>query len=118
MDFVGIGPDHYCPGCTWFTDNVPSTAPALLADKGITWVTVSDMPLAQMEAYWARMGWTLPFASSRGTTWPCTAARRTERTLRPAGLRGPPTYIIPTTMELGGRATGFGRFRKAESPAP
>ena len=68
MDVVGIGPDHYCPGCTWFTDNVPSTAPALLADKGITWVTVSDMPLAQMEAYWARMGWTLPFASSRGTT--------------------------------------------------
>ena len=46
MDVVGIGPDHYCPGCTWVTDNVPSTAPALLADKGITWVTVSDMPPA------------------------------------------------------------------------
>jgi predicted dithiol-disulfide oxidoreductase (DUF899 family) len=67
--FMDNGPDHYCPGCTWFTNNVPSTAPALLAEQGITWVTVSNMPLAQIEKYWTRMGWTLPFVSSRGTTF-------------------------------------------------
>ena len=27
------------------------------------------MPLEQMQAYWDRMGWTVPFASSRGTTF-------------------------------------------------
>jgi predicted dithiol-disulfide oxidoreductase (DUF899 family) len=27
------------------------------------------MPLEQMQAYWTRMGWTVPFVSSRGTTF-------------------------------------------------
>ena len=63
------GPDDYCPGCTWFTNNVPSAAPAALAENGITWVTVSNMPLAQIEAYKARMGWTVPFVSSHGTSF-------------------------------------------------
>jgi predicted dithiol-disulfide oxidoreductase (DUF899 family) len=31
--------------------------------------TVSNMPLAQIEAYKARMGWTMPFVSSHGTTF-------------------------------------------------
>jgi predicted dithiol-disulfide oxidoreductase (DUF899 family) len=62
------GPDDYCPGCTWFTNNIPVTAPAALAERGITWVTVLNMPLAQIEAYQARMGWTLPFVSSRGSS--------------------------------------------------
>jgi predicted dithiol-disulfide oxidoreductase (DUF899 family) len=67
--FMDNGPDAYCPGCTWFTDGVPSAAPAALADRGITWVTVSNMPLAQIEAYKARMGWTVPFVSSHGTSF-------------------------------------------------
>jgi predicted dithiol-disulfide oxidoreductase (DUF899 family) len=152
--FMDNGPDHYCPGCTWFTNNVPATAPALLAAKGITWVTVSDMPLAQIEAYWAHMGWTLPFASSRGTTFSADTGagggfqmsvflrdgedvyrtysttgrgidgntfvngildltvygRREDWEDSPDGWPQNPTYIIPTTMELGQQATGFGRF--------
>src|SRR4051812_14708208 len=52
--FMDNGPDHYCPGCTWFTNNVPAAALALLAKRGVTWVTVSNMPLAQIEAYKAR----------------------------------------------------------------
>ena len=67
--FMDNGPDHYCPGCTWFTNNVPVHALALLADRGVTWVTVSTMPLAQIEAYKERMGWTLPFVSSHGTSF-------------------------------------------------
>ncbi len=43
--------------------------PGLAADAGVTWVTVSNMPLAQIEAYKAQMGWTLPFVSSHGTTF-------------------------------------------------
>jgi predicted dithiol-disulfide oxidoreductase (DUF899 family) len=153
--FMDNGPDHYCPGCTWFTNNVPSTAPALLADQGITWVTVSNMPLAQIEAYKARMGWTMPFVSSHATTFAqdCgagggfllsvflrdgedvyrtynTTARGIDRLAfvtgildltvygrqenwedSPPGWPQNPTYIIPTTMELGSQAAGFGRFR-------
>jgi predicted dithiol-disulfide oxidoreductase (DUF899 family) len=32
-------------------------------------VTVSNMPLAQIESYKTKMGWTMPFVSSRGTTF-------------------------------------------------
>jgi predicted dithiol-disulfide oxidoreductase (DUF899 family) len=67
--FMDNGPDNYCPGCTAFTDNVPAAAQARLAQRGVSWVTVSNMPLAQIEAYKERMGWTMPFVSSRGTSF-------------------------------------------------
>jgi predicted dithiol-disulfide oxidoreductase (DUF899 family) len=67
--FMDNGPDHYCPGCTWFTDNVPPGGLAGLAKNGVSWLTVSNMPLAQIEAYKAQRGWTLPFASSHGTSF-------------------------------------------------
>jgi predicted dithiol-disulfide oxidoreductase (DUF899 family) len=65
--FMDNGPDAFCPGCTHFTRNVADLA--TLADTGVSWVTVSNMPLAQIEAYKARMGWTMPFVSSHGTTF-------------------------------------------------
>jgi predicted dithiol-disulfide oxidoreductase (DUF899 family) len=65
--FMDIGPDQFCPGCTKFTSNVGDLGG--LAESGVSWATVSDMPLAQIEAYKARMGWTLPFVSSRGTSF-------------------------------------------------
>jgi predicted dithiol-disulfide oxidoreductase (DUF899 family) len=65
--FMDNGPDEFCPGCTHFTNNVADLAG--LARDGVSWVTVSNMPLAQIEAYQARMGWTMPFVSSRGTTF-------------------------------------------------
>ena len=65
--FIDPGPDEFCPGCTVFTNNVADLG--ALAETGVTWVTVSNMPLAQIEAYKARMGWTLPFVSSHGTSF-------------------------------------------------
>jgi predicted dithiol-disulfide oxidoreductase (DUF899 family) len=67
--FMDRGPDHYCGGCTWFTDNVPASAPRLLAEHDVTWMHVSDMPLAQIEHYWEERGWTVPAVSSRGTSF-------------------------------------------------
>jgi predicted dithiol-disulfide oxidoreductase (DUF899 family) len=67
--FMDNGPDDNCPGCTNFTNNIPDNGPAMLARRGISWATVSNMPLAQIEAYKAKMGWTIPFVSSRGTTF-------------------------------------------------
>jgi len=63
--FMDNGPDEFCPGCTHFTRNVVDLA--ALAGTGVSWATVSNMPLAQVEAYKARMGWTMPFVSSHGT---------------------------------------------------
>src|ERR1700677_518111 len=65
--FMDRGPDEFCPGCTWFTNNVVNLDG--LARCGVAWATVSDMPLAQIEAYKAQQGWTLPFVSSHGTSF-------------------------------------------------
>ncbi|HEV2634695.1 MAG TPA: DUF899 family protein [Actinocrinis sp.] len=67
--FMDNGPGAYCPGCTHFTHNVPPNAPAMLADNGVSWATVSNMPLAQIQEYKARMGWTVPFYSTHGTSF-------------------------------------------------
>ncbi len=64
---MDLGPDDYCPGYTGFTNNVADLAG--LAESGVSWVTVSNMPLAQIEAYKARMGWTVPFVSSHGSSF-------------------------------------------------
>ena len=65
--FMDNGPDEFCPGCTNFTNSVADLP--MLAEAGVSWVTVSNMPLAQIEGYKARMGWTMPFVSSHGTTF-------------------------------------------------
>jgi predicted dithiol-disulfide oxidoreductase (DUF899 family) len=65
--FMDLGPDEYCPGCTHFTNNV--TALATLEKGGVAWATVSNMPLPQIQAYAARKGWTVPFVSSHGTSF-------------------------------------------------
>ena len=65
--FMDRGPDAFCPGCTWFTDNVAHLAG--LNEAGVAWATVSNMPLPQIEAYKKERGWTLPFYSSHGTTF-------------------------------------------------
>jgi predicted dithiol-disulfide oxidoreductase (DUF899 family) len=65
--FMDVGPDGYCPGCTAFTNNVADLGD--LAGAGVSWVTVSDMPLPQIEPRKAEMRWTMPFVSSHGTTF-------------------------------------------------
>jgi predicted dithiol-disulfide oxidoreductase (DUF899 family) len=67
--FMDAGPGAYCPGCTWFTNAIPAKAVDTLADWDVSWATVSDMPLDQIEPYKKEMGWTMPFVSSRGTTF-------------------------------------------------
>lgn len=67
--FMDNGPDDFCPGCTAFTNNIPAVGVDRLGRRGVTWVTASDMPLPQIQAYKARMGWTVPFVSSHGSTF-------------------------------------------------
>jgi predicted dithiol-disulfide oxidoreductase (DUF899 family) len=65
--FMDNGPDEFCPGCTHFTNTVANLA--ALAETDVSWATVSNMPLDQIERYMAQMGWTMPFVSSHGTTF-------------------------------------------------
>ncbi len=65
--FMDLGPDKFCPGCTGFSNNVPAHALELLDQRGIAWAHISNMPLAQIEAYKKKMGWTMTFYSSHGT---------------------------------------------------
>lgn len=65
--FMDVGPDGECPGCTGFTNNVSDLD--TLARCGVAWATVSDMPIQQIAAAKAKNAWTLPFYSSRGTTF-------------------------------------------------
>lgn len=67
--FMDNGPDDFCPGCTAFTNSIPAVGVDRLARRGVSWATVSEMPLAQIQAYKARMGWAVPFVSSRGSTF-------------------------------------------------
>ncbi len=65
--FMDNGPDAYCPGCTYFTKSITNLGSLEATD--VSWATVSNMPLEQIERYKAKMGWTLPFVSSHGTTF-------------------------------------------------
>jgi predicted dithiol-disulfide oxidoreductase (DUF899 family) len=65
--FMDVGPDSFCPGCTHFTNNVVDLS--TLAENDVSWATISNMPLEQIEAYKAKMGWTVPFLSSHGTSF-------------------------------------------------
>jgi len=65
--FMDAGPGQYCPACTASMNDVSGLDE--LAETGVTWAVVSDMPLAQIEPYKARMGWTFPLASSHGTSF-------------------------------------------------
>jgi len=65
--FMDNGPDDYCPGCSSMIDNVGDLSH--LHARDTTFVVVSNMPLEQLSTYWKRMGWTVPFFSSRGTSF-------------------------------------------------
>jgi predicted dithiol-disulfide oxidoreductase (DUF899 family) len=60
-------PDAGCPGCTMFVDNVGHIAH--LHARDTTFALVSRGPLANLEAYRERMGWTMPWYSSAGSNF-------------------------------------------------
>jgi len=99
--FMDLGPDHHCSGCTWFTNNIPPAALRLLADNGVSWATVSDMPLAQLAAYTARMGWTVPIASSRGNSFAADCAANGGFMLTAFLRAGPTIYRTYNTTQRG-----------------
>jgi len=63
-----FGPDYTagCPSCSSIADGFDGFA-VHLANHDVTLSAVSRAPLAKLQAYKRRMGWTFPWASSFGT---------------------------------------------------
>ncbi|MEA2811502.1 MAG: hypothetical protein QOJ17_5643, partial [Rhodospirillaceae bacterium] len=63
-----FGPDwnEGCPGCSFWSDNF-NGIDAHLAERDTSFVAVSRGPLAKLEAYRKRMGWTFRWVSSAGS---------------------------------------------------
>ncbi|MES2438341.1 MAG: DUF899 domain-containing protein [Verrucomicrobiota bacterium] len=61
---VGGWPTAACPGCSMFIDNLGH--PSHLLARDVSFAAVSIAPLANIEAYKKRMGWTIPWVSSAG----------------------------------------------------
>jgi len=54
-----------CPGCSFFLDQICD--PVHLNARDVSLAVVSRAPLANIQAYRKRMGWTLPWYSSAGS---------------------------------------------------
>src|SRR5829696_391712 len=63
-----FGPDYTagCPSCSAIADGFNGSA-VHLAHHDVTLMAVSRAPLAKLQAYRQRMGWTFPWASSAGS---------------------------------------------------
>src|SRR5438552_6707488 len=63
-----FGPDYTagCPSCSAIADGFDGSA-VHLANHDVTLSAVSRAPLAKLQAYKRRMGWTFPWASSLGS---------------------------------------------------
>jgi predicted dithiol-disulfide oxidoreductase (DUF899 family) len=63
-----FGPDYKagCPSCSSIADGFNGIA-VHLANHDVTLTAVSRAPLAKLQAYRQRMGWTFPWASSHGS---------------------------------------------------
>ena len=63
-----FGPDYKagCPSCSAIADGFDGSA-VHLANHDVTLAAVSRAPLAKLQAFKRRMGWTFPWASSHGS---------------------------------------------------
>ena len=66
-----------CPGCSFMADHVDG-AVAHLNHRDVTFLAASRGPLARLDAYKLRMGWTFPWVSSLGSDFNVDFAVFTE----------------------------------------
>jgi predicted dithiol-disulfide oxidoreductase (DUF899 family) len=57
--------DKGCPGCTSYVNALGDLS--MLNDRDTTFILVSRAPLPKLEAYKAKMGWSVPWFSSFGS---------------------------------------------------
>ncbi|MET9266542.1 DUF899 domain-containing protein [Amycolatopsis sp. NPDC004079] len=62
------GDEAGCPGCSLLVDNM--SHPAHLNARDVTLKVVAPATAPEIERYWTRMGWTIPWVSAAGTDFP------------------------------------------------
>ena len=77
---LGPGWEAGCPGCSFLSDHIDGALPHL-EHHDVTWTAVSRAPLAEIEAYKKRMGWTFPWASASGTDFNTTITFPSPKTI-------------------------------------
>ncbi|MGN8021913.1 DUF899 domain-containing protein [Phyllobacterium sp. 22229] len=103
---LGPGEGEGCPGCSFLADSIGNLAH--LHARDTTLVVVSRAPLAEIEAYRKRMGWTFPWVSSHGSDFNYDF----HVTLDEAVM--PPVYNYTTAEEY--ERKGMPWFMRGEQP--
>lgn len=107
-----FGPDYTagCPSCSSIADGFNGVA-VHLANHDVTLSAVSRAPLAKLQAYQRRMGWTFPWASSFGSDFnfdfniSLTEQQQREGTVEYNYAREAPVVDIPSRTTPDGATT-------------
>ena len=110
-----FGPDYTagCPACSAIADGFDGSV-VHLANHDVTLSAVSRAPLAKLQAYKRRMGWTFPWASSLGSDFNFDFNVSVHRG---ATARGGRRIQLPARGGVRSRAIGRGKPRAAEFAA-
>lgn len=105
---LGPGWEEGCKSCSFWADNYQG-AIAHLAARDATLVTISRAPLAEIEAFRGRMGWTFKWLSSHGSDFNFDLGV----SFRPDELKGDePNYNFETIHFGGEEAPGLSVFAR------
>jgi len=107
-----LGPDweEGCPSCSFWADNYNGTD-IHLAHRDTALIAVSRAPIARIEAYKKRMGWTFRWVSSAGSDFNFDFGVSFDPAKR---VEGELNYNFGTTTFGGEEAPGLSAFRRGE----
>lgn len=110
-----MGPDweEGCPSCSFWADNY-NGVDVHLAHRDTALVAVSRAPLARIEAYRKRMGWTFRWVSSAGSDFNYDFGVSFDPAQR---VEGEPNYNYGSTTFGGDEAPGLSAFRRGDDGA-
>jgi predicted dithiol-disulfide oxidoreductase (DUF899 family) len=110
-----LGPDweEGCPSCSFWADNYNGTD-IHLAHRDTALIAVSRAPIARIEAYKKRMGWTFRWVSSAGSDFNFDFGVSFDPAKR---VEGELNYNFGTTTFGGEEAPGLSAFRRGDDGA-
>ena len=113
-----FGPDYTagCPACSAIADGFDGFA-VHLANHDVTLSAVSRAPLAKLQAYKRRMGWTFPWASSSGSDFNFDfSVGFTEKQQREEGIEYNYRREAPLVRKAGGDEAALAEIPSRSTP--
>jgi predicted dithiol-disulfide oxidoreductase (DUF899 family) len=113
-----FGPDYTagCPSCSSIADGFDGFA-VHLANHDVTLAAVSRAPLAKLQTYKRRMGWSFPWASSSGSDFNSDFnVLFTEKQQREGGIEYNYRREVPAREPLAGKTVQEWKSRGSEGP--